>query len=583
MQKGNIFDDKRIDMMMERYREEILRMQRAKPPVANFEKKDKTPVIIGQPSVEIFDVDQFLNHEDQAEKQLPQEIICDGNDEIPQIKDSDCEEKEESADEEMGNAEAVLQDSKEEKCKEEEKKENGQLKEKDDKNFEIDQQGVQENDEGENNNEEAEDSGDIDEKTPPSELSKDEKSPMMEKFVQFMDKERCQTPTINIPNNDLTEIYEQKNKNRIMFNKGICTVGTFKPYDKGNVTKAFFMDNSLEGVNAAVRFSSDGDERTPDCFRGEKLLELKLFNEKEQCDLFFFSLPVLFYESFTQLCQFLSCKCKNKETGLFDYSDLWEYVCRYPDALDACLYYFSDLGTPSSYRTMSYYTLPMVSENSKGEKTAVRFVLTPANKEKPFSNFEAQEAAGCDEDYLQRDVFTFLKGRNKIIFELGVQEIPENKWQSSEFSIFNPQCIWKVSEINVKPIGMVSVNSLSPICQSTVFRIDNLCDGLYMPKTSLNEEAVKTLGALSQMRTGIPYCFDEKKLMEVPDVKGGRTPYLNCRERVGFMEEREARRLRENLCSSMKFLDGNVLEESLVLMTKLDFAFGKSLMNMIEA
>ncbi|MEG2143810.1 MAG: catalase, partial [Oscillospiraceae bacterium] len=207
-------------------------------------------------------------------------------------------------------------------------------------------------------------------------------------------------------------------------------------------------------------------------------------------------------------------------------------------------------------------------------------------KERPFSMYMAQELAGSDRDFLLHDLFKGVRDSISY-FELGAQMIPEGEWREQESDIFNPTVLWKPSQFPVQPLGALTVeqsvkNHLSDTVKSC-FRIDNLCSGLFLPDREIFREAAITMGELSRARVHIPYGFDENKFSPAPMEEHSKSPLDLIKERISDMSERESRRLAENISESLKSLDGDTLEKTLLLITDLNFSFGRALMNMLEA
>ncbi|MEG1973287.1 MAG: catalase, partial [Oscillospiraceae bacterium] len=314
-------------------------------------------------------------------------------------------------------------------------------------------------------------------------------------------------------------------------------------------------------------------------------LALRLHDDQNQCDLLFNSIPVGAASNFAEGEEFFKSKNRCTKTGLWDYSRLWAFAVKNPASLNFLFYLFSDLGTPSSLRTIEYYTYPLIRVEGD-DVCAIKLRLIPSQREKPFSMYMAQELAGSDSDYLLRDIFRAVK-ENRVYFELGAQVIPQKLWNQQESDIFNPTIMWNSAEIPIVPLGVVTVeasvkNHLEDT-EKTCFRIDNLCSGLYLPDREIFREGAKTMGELSKLRVGVPYSFDESKFSaaEIGNYKKDGVTLL--KERMTDMGERESRRLLENIAESLKTLDGMTLEKVLLLITDLNFSFGRALMNLLEA
>ena len=562
------FDDKRIDMMMERYRQEIIRMQRARPPrmteteerqeekvlEAEFVENDNLPKEKTEEMNKTEENKEEVTEEEKADKENFQKEIAEdtleefsasGFDNVQQIENNEYLKKQEESIYKEETAQNTVTDKKEEPSFEKEnislKEDTAQVKDSIDIEKYEDAEKVFK--------EQQEDMPYVSDLEIPENKFEE---PEEKRYVEFEEQKE----------NIFARLYKKRSKERLFFSDKVLVSGRFDSY---SVLPSFL--NELRDKKVTASFSSF-DKSLPDLQRGDKLLEIKFKGEKELC-ISFSSMPCFFADNLEDFEDFLNLRENNSDRGI-----LWEFLTQHKNALDYILYNFSDMGTPSSYN-ISYYS-PAFMANENGSLSAFRLLLKPKEKEKPFSSFAAMESGSMDRDYLKRDLIKRLSGSGRPEFE--VLLLREKDFSKCCCDLLAPTLRWECEER--MPVGEIIFEEQCK--KDEYFSMDMLPSGVFLPKEHFYD-LVRSVNSAHKDNLNLYINFNEDVFLNVPEGDFKKNGFDMASERIKNMNERESRRLKENIIESMENLSGETLEKALLILSDADMDFGRALMNMIEA
>ncbi|MEG2174274.1 MAG: catalase [Oscillospiraceae bacterium] len=367
---------------------------------------------------------------------------------------------------------------------------------------------------------------------------------------------------------------------RLMFARGAGAFGQFQPYERcGQLTQACFLQTPGEATPVFVRFSTDLAPGAPDALRAVRGLSVRLFTSQGPCDLIGSSLPVWFLRDVSLLPALRGAMGPNPDTGFHDSARFWRFVCDHPQALHAVLWLYSDTGTPGSYRAINGFCQPLLWRALDGTRRAVRCRWRPRQAPALLSRFEAEELASSDSDALIRELWHMLSQGERLRFELEAQCIAESIFPQLGFDPFDPTLVWPEERFVPISLGLMTLERNPDHyteVEQTVFSPANVVDGIELPANGVSA-AMAIIGADAQRarlgRTEVPDMTFQSVCSEC------YWPAANDLEQPGHrlrtMEEMERRRLADNLAEELTGIDTATLERVLVLLTNTDLDFGQ--------
>jgi hypothetical protein len=335
------------------------------------------------------------------------------------------------------------------------------------------------------------------------------------------------------------------------FAKCAGAFGTFRPYDRmGRYTRASFLQNPGEAVDVMVRFSADTPAGGADAVRCRRGFSVRFFCADGRYDLLGMHLPVAMGRSADCLeaCARAIRPCP--KTGLRDQKRFWQFIAAYPQALHAAVWLYTDLGTVGSYRAVDGYCMPAVWVNAAGERRAARCRWLARQRPQTLTRFEAEELAGSDPDAVARDLFEALSAGERPQYELCVQLIEPDAMPNLSFDPSDPSHVCPEDRFVLQRIGLLTLerppDNFATEVENVVMRADNLVEGIESPPAPKGActDADDLAAAGAQLRA---------------------------------MGEFSRRRLAENLAEELLRLDAPLLEEVLVLFSRAELSFGQTL------
>lgn len=333
------------------------------------------------------------------------------------------------------------------------------------------------------------------------------------------------------------------------FEKGIGAYGVFRPYERmGKYTLASFLQTPGEAVQTLVRFAADVPMGSADAIRCRRSFTVKFFCREGEYDLFGMHLPVSVGTTENTLNDCCTTSRANPKTGLRTSSAFWEFLVTHPEALHATLWLYSDLGTIGSYRTIDGYGLPCVWVNAKNERRAVRPRWLSRQRPQTLTRFEAEELAGSDPDAVARDLVNGLQAGERPQYELSIQVIEPEQFASLPFDPFDPTAIWPAEQFKPQRIGLLTLERPPDDAQ-----IELSCDR-FQPENII--PGIEHVPASTQK-------------------KGG--DFTQVQQYLRSLGEFSRHRLIDNLTEELLRLPPLLLEQVLILLSRADLEFGQAL------
>lgn len=291
---------------------------------------------------------------------------------------------------------------------------------------------------------------------------------------------------------NLHEIISRKSRQRVAFEKGICTEGIFYPYISfEKYTKAEIFRKPGAQTRILARFSSMmGDWGTADTVRNIKGLTVKFRTDEGDYDMICHSLPVFFTDRWEKLPELIEAMSKQNLFSGLDRKKFWKFAIENRESINCVIRFFSRYGLASSFLNMSWYTAgTYVWINHSGEKYIVRYRWVPVNaKDTVYSSSDsrnrkmdrmlAEFMAGFDPDAAVDELCEAVSGSEYPVYELQVQ-IAEYRYISHPDYLKRTLC-WNDKIFPPVPVGVIRLDSLkgSESHENIEFAPGNLIPGI---------------------------------------------------------------------------------------------------------
>ncbi|MFV0497095.1 MAG: catalase [Candidatus Fimivivens sp.] len=332
------------------------------------------------------------------------------------------------------------------------------------------------------------------------------------------------------------------------FEKSAGAYGVFRPYERmGKYTLASFLQTPGEAVQTLVRFAADIPMGSADAIRCRRSFTVKFFCREGEYDLFGMHLPVSVGQTKNTLSDCCAAWRANPQTGLRTRAAFWEFLVTHPEALHATMWIYSDLGTIGSYRAIDGYGLPCIWVNAKNERRAVRPCWLSRQRPQALTRFESEELAGSDPDGVARDLAVSIQAGERPQYELNIQVIEPEQFASLSFDPFDPTAIWPTEQFKPHRIGLLTLERVPDDVQTELdcarFRLENIIPGIeYVPAPA----------------------------------RKSNDDFTQVQQYLRSLGEFSRHRLIDNLTEELLRLPPLLLEQVLILFSRADLEFGQA-------
>lgn len=138
---------------------------------------------------------------------------------------------------------------------------------------------------------------------------------------------------------------------------------------------------------------------------------------------------------------------------------LFDFATGREETIHQILIYFSDRGTPASYRQMHGYgsnTFGLV--NGDGKFVYCKFHYLTNQGIRNFTNDEATKLAGTDPDYLLRDLYNAIANGDYPSWNFYIQVMTPEQAASYKFDPFDVTKVWYHKDYPLIPVGRFVLN-----------------------------------------------------------------------------------------------------------------------------
>ena len=249
---------------------------------------------------------------------------------------------------------------------------------------------------------------------------------------------------------------------RVVHAKGSGAYGTFRiTHDITKYTKAKIFSKVGNSCEMFARFSTVGGEKgSADTARDPRGFALKFYTEEGNWDMVGNNTPTFFIRDPLKFSDFIHTQKRVPQTNLKSSTMMWDFWSLSPESLHQVTILFSDRGTPDGYRHMHGYSSHTFSLiNEKNELFYVKWHFRTQQGVKNLTAQKAEELAGSDPDYAQRDLVHAIEKSDFPKWKAYIQVMPEE--QALNFAKYNPfdlTKVWSQKEFPLIEVGEFELN-----------------------------------------------------------------------------------------------------------------------------
>jgi catalase len=299
---------------------------------------------------------------------------------------------------------------------------------------------------------------------------------------------------------------------RVVHAKGSGAYGTFTvTHDISRYTTAKLFSKVGNQCEMFARFSTVGGEKgSADTARDPRGFALKFYTEEGNWDMVGNNTPIFFIRDPLKFGDFIHTQKRCPQSNLKSPTMMWDFWSLSPESLHQVSFLMSDRGTPDGYRHMdgfSSHTFSLI--NGKNELVYVKWHFKTAQGIKNLTAQQAEELAGSDPDYAQRDLFHSIEKGNFPQWNVKIQVMPESEVDKFQFNPFDLTKVWPHKQYPLIDVGVMELNR-NPLnyhaeVEQAAFNPVNIVPGMgYSPDKMLQGRLISYPDA-HRYRIGVNY------------------------------------------------------------------------------
>ncbi len=248
---------------------------------------------------------------------------------------------------------------------------------------------------------------------------------------------------------------------RVVHAKGSGAHGRFTvTHDISKYTSAKLFSKVGNACETFARFSTVGGEKgSADTARDPRGFALKFYTEEGNWDMVGNNTPIFFIRDPLKFGDFIHTQKRDPQTNLKSPTMMWDFWSLSPESLHQVSFLFGDRGTPDGYRHMNGYSSHTFSLiNAKNELFYVKWHFKTKQGIKNLDAQKAEELAGSDPDYAQRDLFHAIEKGDFPKWTAFIQVMPENETGKYKYNPFDLTKVWSHGEYPLIEVGEFELN-----------------------------------------------------------------------------------------------------------------------------
>ena len=230
-------------------------------------------------------------------------------------------------------------------------------------------------------------------------------------------------------------------------------------HDVSQYTRAALFQPGTK-TDMLARFSTVAGERgSPDTWRDVRGFSLKFYTSEGNYDMVGNNTPVFFLRDPMKFQHFIRSQKRRADNGLRDHDMQWDFWTLSPESAHQVTYLMGDRGVPKSWRHMNGYSShTYMWINAKGEKFWVKYHFKSDQGVESMTQAEADQMAGSDADYHQRDLFDAIKGGHAPSWTLKVQVMPFDDARTYRYNPFDLTKVWPHKDYPLIEVGKMTLD-----------------------------------------------------------------------------------------------------------------------------
>jgi catalase len=226
----------------------------------------------------------------------------------------------------------------------------------------------------------------------------------------------------------------------------------------GYTRAAVFQPGTRTGTVA--RFSTVAGERgSPDTWRDPRGFALRFYTSEGNFDLVGNNTPVFFLRDPLKFQHFIRSQKRRADNGLRDHDMQWDFWTLSPESAHQVTWLMGDRGIPRTWRHMNGYsshTYSWVSPAGRIYWVKYHFITDQGLEFLPQA--EADELAGQDADFHQRDLWEAIRRGDHPSWTLKVQIMPFEEAKTYRFNPFDLTKVWPHADYPLTEVGELVLN-----------------------------------------------------------------------------------------------------------------------------
>ena len=242
--------------------------------------------------------------------------------------------------------------------------------------------------------------------------------------------------------------------------KGGGAFGVFEvTNDVSAYTKAAVFQPGTR-TDMLIRFSSVAGERgSPDTWRDPRGFSVKFYTSEGNFDMVGNNTPVFFIRDPMKFQHFIRSQKRRQSNNLRDHNMQWDFWTLSPESAHQVTWLMSDRGIPKTWRHMNGYSShTYMWLNAEGERFWVKYHFKTDQGIDFLTDEEADELAGADADYHQRDLYDSIENGDFPSWTLKMQIMPFEDAKTYRFNPFDLTKVWPHSDYPLIEVGKMTLN-----------------------------------------------------------------------------------------------------------------------------
>jgi catalase len=236
-------------------------------------------------------------------------------------------------------------------------------------------------------------------------------------------------------------------------------------------------------TDTLIRFSTVAGERgSPDTWRDPRGFALRFYTTEGNLDIVGNNTPVFFLRDPIKFQNFIRSQKRRADNGLRDNDMQWDFWSLSPESAHQVTWLMGDRGIPRDWRHMNGYSSHTYSwVNAAGELFWVKYHFISDQGVEFFTQAEADQMAGQDTDYHQRDLYEAIKRGDYPSWTLKVQIMPFEEAKTYRYNPFDLTKVWPHGDYPLHEVGKLVLDR-NPVdmhsqIEQAAFEVNNQVPG----------------------------------------------------------------------------------------------------------